>query len=155
MARLPYLRACLKEGHRLYPVINGELRRAGKDLVLDGYQIPKGTLVVMNSCELLKDEHYFSDPTKFVPERWLKGEEMGAGCPASQRTIHPFLLLPFGFGPRACIGKRFADMEIEILIAKLVRNFYITWEYPDLKFKWKTLNVPDGKLTFTLTDVNY
>lgn len=49
---------------------------------------------------------------EFIPERFLK--EVPSGCPNS-KDINPFLLLPFGFGPRHCVGKRFAELEIEIL----------------------------------------
>lgn len=153
MARLPYLRACIKESQRLFPTLNGNLRCAGQDIVLDGYQIPKGTPVIMQSPALQKDDKYYPNAKTFLPERWLKTQEAGVSCPASAKSAHPFIYLPFGFGPRTCIGKRFAEMEIETLLSKIVRNFYVTWEHPDLKFEWRTLNVPKGKLMFTLNDV--
>lgn len=56
---------------------------------------------------------FVSDPEEFKPERWLE----------SDGRLHPFASLPYGFGARICLGRRFADLEIQILLAK-VRSFY-------------------------------
>jgi cytochrome P450 family 49 subfamily A len=61
-------------------------------------------------------EDYFYEPEKFIPERWLKNDE------AYQQDIHRYVSLPFGYGRRTCIGRRFADAELAILLAK-VNNF--------------------------------
>ena len=45
MKNMPYLRACIKEGTRIYPAVSGNLRKTGNDVVLQGYQIPKGVIV--------------------------------------------------------------------------------------------------------------
>lgn len=65
------------------------------------------------------DEKYFSDSLKFIPERWLRDDESRGQCPAA-KDVNPFVYLPFGFGPRTCIGKRFAELELHILAARLV-----------------------------------
>ncbi|CAD7090139.1 unnamed protein product [Hermetia illucens] len=153
MTRLPYLRACIKESQRIFPTLNGNVRGAGQNIVLDGYQIPKGTFVAMLSPDLQMDDKYFPVASKFLPERWLKTDEARATCPVSAKAAHPFIYMPFGFGPRMCIGRRLAELEMEILLSKLVRNFHISWEHPDLKFKWSTINAPVSKLMFTLVDV--
>ena len=61
------------------------------------------------SCNL---PEYFSEPNKFIPERWLN---------KGQNRNHPFLLLPFGHGPRSCIGRRLAEQSLHTLII-WVRN---------------------------------
>jgi cytochrome P450 len=58
-------------------------------------------------------EKYYPEADKFIPERWLKDDSQ------SSKKIHPFVTMPFGFGPRMCIGRRFAELEIETLITKV------------------------------------
>lgn len=72
-------------------------------------------LVVSNS------EEYFKNPEKFQPERWLKTEnELGeTKCPIDHK-IHPFVSLPFGYGRRSCLGRRFAEIELQILLSKVI-----------------------------------
>lgn len=64
-------------------------------------------------------DKYFSKPSEFIPERWLRGQ----ADESSQKQINSFVSLPFGFGPRSCIGRRFANLEIEVILAK-VRYLY-------------------------------
>lgn len=113
----PYLRACLKEALRLNSVTVGNARITGQDIVLDGYQIPKGTAVMLSLMHLQLSEKHYERSMEFIPERWLKGEN--TGCPVkSARDTNPFTYLPFGFGPRSCVGKRFAELETETLILR-------------------------------------
>lgn len=76
----------------------------------------------------------------FDPERWLR-ENSG--------NIHPFASLPFGYGPRMCIGKRFADLEVQVAIANIVKNYHIEWAGTnDLGMTWKLFYVPDQPVNF-------
>ena len=155
MNNLPYLRACIKEGMRCYPVVQGNMRRAAQDLVLDGYQIPKGVDVVMMSNIMHKSDEYFEQSKKFIPERWLRAPNKDDdGCPVTGKPSNPFVYLPFGFGPRMCIGKRFVDMELEIALAKIVRNFTVEFNYPDDIFALQLIYVPNKELKFKFTDIN-
>ena len=65
------------------------------------------------------------------------------------QTIHPFVSLPFGFGPRMCIGKRLATMEASILVARLVSRYKLGWTGPPLEIKCDILVFPDSPLAFT------
>jgi cytochrome P450 len=58
-------------------------------------------------------EEYYPEPDKFIPERWLKNDAQ------SKKRTHSFVTMPFGFGPRMCIGRRFAELEMETLVAKV------------------------------------
>lgn len=61
------------------------------------------------------------NPGKFEPERWLKSEST---CPVHQKKIHPYVSLPFGYGRRSCLGRRLAETELNILLAKVIKVFF-------------------------------
>jgi cytochrome P450 family 49 subfamily A len=73
------------------------------------------TQVVFQHYVISNLEHYFPQPNQFLPERWLKicNEHKQA------QNHHPFASLPFGYGRRMCLGRRFADLEIQTVIAKV------------------------------------
>jgi cytochrome P450 len=73
-------------------------------------------------------------------------------CPHA-RDAHPFTYLPFGFGSRMCIGRRFAELEVEVLTARILKSFKIEWHHEDLKTKSVTINMPDGPLKYRLIDI--
>ncbi|GAB0094013.1 hypothetical protein DMENIID0001_092140 [Sergentomyia squamirostris] len=145
-ANMPYLRACIKEAMRVTPVIIGNARSAGRDIVLKGYQIPKLTDLAMQNHILYRDERYFPNATAFIPERWLRSEE-------KNENYNPFAFLPFGFGSRICVGRRFAEMEIESLVARLVRNYHLEWRQSPPKMRFSTVHIPQGDIKLRLKDL--
>lgn len=82
-------------------------------MVIQGYKIPKGVQVVFPTLVTGKMEEFVSESNKFMPERWMKN---------STQKMHPFASLPYGYGARMCLGRRFADLEIQILLAKVGVN---------------------------------
>lgn len=151
LKNMPYLRACMKEAARKMPVVVGNVRAIGQDLVLQGYKVPKGTNVALVHMLLQNDEAYFNKADKFLPERWLKTgtyEEV-----ESSKTSHPFIYMPFGFGPRSCVGRRLAELEQEIFILRIFRNFKVEWHYPDMKYLGRLLNTPGGDIKFRFVDI--
>lgn len=142
-----YLKAVIKETTRLVPATTTNVRRAQKDLVISGYQIPKGTQIY--ASHLLMSMQEFPQGDKFIPERWLKS----TSGELSYKNVHPFTTLPFGFGPRSCIGKRIANLEIEVVIAKLIRNFRFEWHYPDLRYRQSLLYGTIDPIKFTVFEV--
>ncbi|KAH8320006.1 hypothetical protein KR074_011040, partial [Drosophila pseudoananassae] len=152
---MPYLRACIKEGLRITSITPGNFRITTKDLVLSGYQVPRGTGVLMGVLELSNSDEYFAKSADFLPERWLKADSAPGvqACPEA-RSRNPFVYLPFGFGPRTCIGKRIAELEIETLLVRLLRSYKISWlpESP-MQYESTIILAPCGDIRFKLEPV--
>lgn len=148
MKNLPYLRACIKESLRLHPVLPANFRSAGHDVVLSNHNIPKGTDIVMPVQILMRDEKHYVRPDEFIPERWMKESPFYHG------NKDPFIFLPFGFGPRMCIGRRISEQELEIALLVILRNFKIEFHY-DTKDPFITnfINVPNIPLKFKFIDL--
>jgi cytochrome P450 len=115
LARLPFLGAFIKECLRLYPPAAGVFqRRAVEDVRIGEWLVPKGSLVNILSLIPHMDARWFPDPDRFDPSRFL-GD---AG-----RNIERGAYLPFGTGPRVCIGNSFATMEMTLILAMLLQRF--------------------------------
>jgi len=117
-----YLKACVKESMRLRPVLVGTARVLDRDVVVGGYNVPKGTYINILDFIMSTDEKNFPQADKYIPERWLKREHDEKIQKASSNN---FSSLPFGFGPRMCIGRRFAETEMFILTSRMVRDYKI------------------------------
>lgn len=113
LARLPYTLAVLKEAMRLYPPAYGLTRLATRPVKVGGIALARGAIVVVNVLGMHHSTRYFSEPERFEPERFL-GE--------AEQRIPRGAYLPFGAGPRICIGNHFALMEGQISLAGLVRR---------------------------------
>jgi cytochrome P450 family 12 len=107
-------------------------------------------MVLATNVTSLQNQH-FERSDEFIPERWLK-DNTDAKCPHASNS-HPFAYLPFGFGPRMCIGRRFAEFEIEVLTIRMIREFKLEWHQPDLKLKSYTFNTPADPLIFKVIDM--
>lgn len=98
----------------MYSTVIGNGRTLQEDTVICGYNIPKGIQVVFPTIVTGTMEEYCTNANTFKPERWLKMNQGGSG-----EQIHPFASLPYGYGARMCLGRRFADLEMQILLAKV------------------------------------
>ncbi|GFS75747.1 probable cytochrome P450 12a5, mitochondrial [Trichonephila clavipes] len=102
----------------------------------------KKTLATIPYHELFIHEKYYEEPLKFIPERWID----------KNKDFNPFAFVPFGFGPRSCIGKRLAELEISLFVTELIRNFKIEYHYEDIGVKTLLANVPDKPLRFSFVE---
>ncbi|VVC39834.1 Hypothetical protein CINCED_3A013845 [Cinara cedri] len=143
LEQLQYLKACIKETLRMYPVVIGNGRCMTKETIISGYKIPIGVQVVFQHYAISNSSKYFSQPERFLPERWLKG---------SGYKHHPFASLPFGYGKRMCLGRRFADLELQTVVAKIFQNFEVQYEYDDLEYTVHPIYMPNGPLKFKMIE---
>jgi enediyne biosynthesis protein E7 len=113
-ADLPALgltRRVVDEVVRLYPPVWLISRRATRDTELGGYPVPEGALVCISPWTLHRIPDWWPDPERFDPDRFLPG-------PAEARPSHAYL--PFGGGPRVCIGQAFALTEAVLVLATIL-----------------------------------
>ncbi|KAK7503358.1 hypothetical protein BaRGS_00005279 [Batillaria attramentaria] len=142
--QMSYLRACIKESVRMFPINNEISRIAKKDMVVGGYHIPAGTSIHLNNTVLFRNPTYFEEPEKYIPDRWLRD--------GSAQKVHPFIVLPFGHGPRMCAGRRFAEQDMAVLLTRILQNFRLEWKHSPMGLKYLTLNVPDCPAQYTFYD---
>ncbi|XP_070066619.1 uncharacterized protein Cyp6a2 [Drosophila virilis] len=112
-----YLDQIISETLRLYTIVPFLERKALNDYVVPGhpkYAIEKGTQVIIPAAAYHRDEDLYPDPEKFDPERF-SAEQV-----AARDSVE---WLPFGDGPRNCVGMRFGQMQTRIGLAQLIRNF--------------------------------
>lgn len=107
----------------------------------------------MAQKRLQTSEAYYERASEFLPERWLRDTQAATGCP-KRNTTNPFVLLPFGFGPRMCIGKRFAELEIEALASHIVRRYRVEWMGPEPEFQVGLIEMPLDRPLFKLTKID-
>lgn len=120
-----YLDACVKETMRLVPAVpnlSPRLVKAG-GLVVGGKYIPPGTHIGTSLYAMMRNSRHFDCPDNFNPERWL------SHCQSKILNLEGFE--PFGIGPRSCIGRNLAEIELKMTLARTLYNY-------DLQFCGKT-----------------
>jgi len=125
---MAYLRAVVKESLRLHPptpILTAHFTMACCSV--DGFAVPAGVSVLVNSWAISTDARFWEDPEAFAPERFLDGGS-AAGVDVGGAD---FRLLPFGSGRRMCPGMNFGVASVEAMLANLVHRF--DWELPQGK----------------------
>jgi cytochrome P450 len=139
LVKLPYIDAVLSETLRKYPPVARLERRVSENYTLGGednggIKLYKGQIVDIPAFAIHHCEDYYENPEKFDPERFM---------PENRHKIKPYTYLPFGAGPRNCIGLRFALLEAKLSLSKLIQKYrFVRSENTDVPLKFK----PSGLL---------
>uniref|UniRef100_A0A8C7K9E5 unspecific monooxygenase n=1 Tax=Oncorhynchus kisutch TaxID=8019 RepID=A0A8C7K9E5_ONCKI len=114
LMQMDYLDCVLNESLRLYPIAPRLERVAKKTVEINGIVIPKDCIVLVPTWTLHRDPEIWSDPEEFKPERFSK---------ENKESIDPYTYMPFGAGPRNCIGMRFALIMIKLAMVEILQSF--------------------------------
>jgi cytochrome P450 len=117
--RLIVTKAVLEEAMRLYPPAPIMTRQAASAMQLGDKTIPQGAHIVISMFAVHRHRRLWDDPDRFDPERF---------APERRKKIARTQFMPFGFGPRTCIGASFAMMEGVAILATLVRGAGLEWD---------------------------
>ncbi|XP_036031910.1 cytochrome P450 3A13-like [Onychomys torridus] len=148
LVEMEYLDMVVNEAMRFYPVANRVSRISKKDAEINGVFIPKGIVVSIPVFVLHRDPKYWPDPEEFRPERFSK---------ENKNRINPYTYLPFGYGPRNCIGMRFALITMKLAVVKILQNFSL---YPceeteiPLKLGKKIIRTPENPIFLKIISRN-
>jgi cytochrome P450 len=115
MDQLQYLGQVIDETLRLYPPIHVGNRLLSEDLDFQGYRLPSGRRLMYSIYATHHDEKHWIDPERFDPDRF---------APGVKRL--PYTFVPFGGGPRNCIGAAFAQVEAKVVLARILQRFDFT-----------------------------
>jgi cytochrome P450 len=116
--RLGYLHCVINETLRMYPAAPLLLpHESAADCKVGGYDVPRGTLLIVNAYAIHRDPAVWEDPGRFMPERFEDGKAEGR------------LLMPFGMGRRKCPGETLALRTVELVLATLLQCF--DWDTVD------------------------
>jgi cytochrome P450 len=114
IATLPYVERVVTESMRLYPPAWLVGRRAIEPYTIDGYTLPRRSILIMSQWIVHRDARHYREPERFDPDRWT---------PAFKASLPPFAYFPFGGGPRRCIGESFAWMELALIVATIAQRW--------------------------------
>jgi cytochrome P450 len=138
--QLPYLQAVIKETLRMHPVAPMVPNKAEATVEIQGYIIPKGSTVLVNLWAIHHDPEVWTEPDKFIPERFLKHVDV---------NFHgvDYRFIPFSAGRRICLGMPLATRMLHAMLGSMLHRF--DWSLP-LNIKEKGVDMSE-KLWLTMT----
>ncbi|KAG5894243.1 hypothetical protein JTB14_007870 [Gonioctena quinquepunctata] len=124
LPKMKYTERVIRETLRLFPIAAVFARTLGEDIDIGEFILPAGSSVAFGSVYIHRNPKYWPDPLKFDPDRFL---------PAEISKRHPCTYIPFSYGPRNCIGWRYALANMKTLISTVVRHYKIFTEYKSVE----------------------
>lgn len=112
--KLPFVRNVFRETLRLYPPITFIPRVAAEAARIGRFDVKKGAMLMVSPWTIHRHSRYWRDPHAFDPDRF---------APDREHELVPGAYLPFGFGPRVCVGAGFATLEATLILARLARRY--------------------------------
>ncbi|KAL5235630.1 hypothetical protein ACI65C_003040, partial [Semiaphis heraclei] len=124
ISSMNYLEQCLKEAMRKYPPVQALVRVCTKQFRVPGtnLDLDVGTAVLIPVYAIHHDPQYYPEPDTFNPDRFAKDSDGGGGDNGRPAGVY----LPFGDGPRICIGMRFAMLEMKLALAQFLHKYLVT-----------------------------
>jgi len=146
---LQYLSNVIKESMRLHPVVSQVGRESAQDDTLGGYHIPANTHLLIGVHVIHHSEKYWPDPETFKPERF-------ENLTQEQESLVRYILMPFSFGPRICIGNKLAMAEMRLVLASLLQKFIFSPVpgFPEVKPKMSLTSKPFPSLQLRIRAVD-
>ncbi|ONI02891.1 hypothetical protein PRUPE_6G226900 [Prunus persica] len=128
ISKLPYLQSIISETLRLYPAAPMLLSHfSSDDCTIGGFDVPRGTMVLVNAWAIHRDPKLWDDPESFIPERFRSGEDLS------------HQLMPFGLGRRSCPGSGLAQRTVGLTLGSLIQCF--DW----MRVSEKEIDMAEGK----------
>ncbi|XP_074042277.1 cytochrome P450 4C1-like isoform X2 [Leptinotarsa decemlineata] len=124
LPQMKYTERVIKENLRLFPVATIFGREIEEDIDLGNVILPKGSSVYFTPHYIHRNPKYWTNPLKFDPDRF---------SPDEIAKRHPCTFIPFSYGPRNCIGWKYAIFSMKIIIATIIREFKIFSEYKSIE----------------------
>lgn len=114
--QMDYLEMIMHEALRIYPCAPGIARTCTQDCTINGVEFRAGMMIRVMAYTLYDDAEYFPQPQKFMPERFSDVEK---------KKRHPYTFIPFGQGPRICVGVKFGVILIKLTLVKILQKYVI------------------------------
>ncbi len=140
LQHLPYTKAVFDESLRLYPPAPAVQRKAAIHSTVGGISLPESAFVLVGTSNLHRHPNFWTNPEQFLPERWLNDQQ-----PRSR-----YAYMPFGAGPRACVGIHFASVEGPLLLALIARRYDLQLAQEHVEPELMVTLRPKGGLRMTL-----
>ncbi|RDD39455.1 Cytochrome P450 3A24 [Trichoplax sp. H2] len=132
VSEMPYLDMVIAETLRLYPPAITTNREVSQSMIIDGIHIPKDVILAIPIYSIHRDPTYWHDPEQFIPERFTS---------EAKASRNPYAYLPFGIGPRNCVGMRLALLELKVALVKTLQNIeFFANKETEVPLKLKSLS---------------